>query len=88
MLTTLGEESNRVHLVRRGHKTQALLNIWMSKLPIENATIKIKRKRAPIWPFATRNLCERVIELLIKDDLVRELFPPDEWRIHPSTEAR
>ncbi len=60
----------------------------MSKQPIDNATIKIKRKRAPVWPFATRDLCERVIELLIKDELVRELSPPDEWRIHPSTEAR
>jgi hypothetical protein len=40
-----------------------------------------------MWPFATRDLCERVIELLIKDELARELSPPDEWRIHPSTEA-
>jgi hypothetical protein len=42
----------------------------MSKLPIENISIKIKRKRAPVWPFATRDLCEQVVKLLIEDDLV------------------
>jgi hypothetical protein len=57
----------------------------MSKLPIENAAIKIKRKRAPVWPFATRDLCEHAIKLFVTDDLVRELSPLDEWRIHPST---
>ena len=60
----------------------------MSKQPIENVSIKIERKRAPVWPFATRNLCEQVVKLLIEEDLVRKLSPPDEWRIHPSTEAR
>ncbi len=60
----------------------------MSKQPIKNVSFKIKRKRAPIWPFATRNLCEQAIKLLIKENLVRELSPPDDWRIHPSTEAR
>ena len=60
----------------------------MSKLPIENVSIKIKRKKTPVWPFATRDLCEQVVKLLTEDDLVRELSPPDEWRIHPSTEAR
>jgi hypothetical protein len=60
----------------------------MSKQTIKNASIKIKRKRAPVWPFATRNLCEQVVKLLIEEDLVRELSPPDDWRIHPSTEAR
>ena len=62
----------------------------MSKQPIENVSIKIKRKRASVWPFATRNLCKEVVKLLIEEDLVRELSPPppDEWRIHPSTEAR
>jgi hypothetical protein len=33
-------------------------------------------------------LCEHAVKLLIEDDLVRELSPHDEWRIHPSTEAR
>ena len=60
----------------------------MSKQPIENVSIKIKRKRALVWPFATRSLCEHDVKLLIEEDLVRELSPPDEWRIHPSTEAR
>jgi hypothetical protein len=60
----------------------------MSKQPFDNASVSIKRKRAPVWPFATRDLCEQVVKLLIEDDLVRELSPPDEWRIHPSTEAR
>ena len=48
----------------------------MSKLPIDNASIKIKRKRASVWPFATRDLCEQIVKLLIEDDLVRELSPP------------
>ncbi len=60
----------------------------MSKQPIDNATLKIKRKKAPVWPFATRSVCEHVVKLLVEDDLVRELSPQDEWRIHPSTEAR
>ncbi len=63
-------------------KTQSLPNPRMSKQPIDNA-IKIKRKRAPVWPFATRDLCERVVECLIKNELARELTPPDEWRIPP-----
>jgi hypothetical protein len=60
----------------------------MSKQPIVSATIKIKRKRAPVWPFATRDMCEKVAKLLAKDEFTRELSPPEEWRIHPSTEAR
>jgi hypothetical protein len=60
----------------------------MSKQPIVNATIKIKRKIAPVWPFVTMDLCEKVVKLLAKDEFVRELSPPEEWRIHPSTEAR
>ena len=60
----------------------------MSKQPVENVSIKIKRKRAPVWPFATRSLCEHVVKLLIEEDLVRELSPPGDLRIHPSTEAR
>jgi hypothetical protein len=41
-----------------------------------------------VWPFATRDLCEKVVKLLAKDAFVRELSPPEERRIHPSTEAR
>jgi hypothetical protein len=33
-------------------------------------------------------MCEQVIKLLAKDELVRELSPPEEWRIHPSTETK
>jgi hypothetical protein len=60
----------------------------MSKQLVENVPIKIKRKRAPVWPFATRSLCEQAVKLLIEEELVRELSPPDVLRIHPSTEAR
>jgi hypothetical protein len=60
----------------------------MSKHPIENVSINIKRKRAPVWSFATRCLCGHVVKLLVEDDFVRELSPPNEWRIHSSTEAR
>jgi hypothetical protein len=60
----------------------------MSKQPFENVSFKIKRKRAPVLHFAIRSLCEQVVKLLIEEDLIRELSPLDEWRIHPSTEAR
>ncbi len=60
----------------------------MSKEPIDHATLKIKRTRAPVRPFAIRSLCEHVIKLLGEDELVRELSPPEEWRIHPLTKAR
>ena len=50
-------------------------NPRMSKQPIDNASLKINRKRAPLWPFATRSLCEQVVKLLIEDDLVRGLSP-------------
>jgi hypothetical protein len=48
----------------------------MSKQSIDNVTLKIKRKRAPVWPFATRSMCEHVIKLLAKDELFREPPPP------------
>jgi hypothetical protein len=38
--------------------------------------------------FATSSLCEKVVKLLAKEEFVRELSPPEEWRIHPSTESR
>ncbi len=47
----------------------------MSKQSIDNVTLKIKRKRAFVWPFATRrSVCEHVVKLLVEDDLVRDLF--------------
>jgi len=33
-------------------------------------------------------MCDHVIKLLVEDELVRELSSPEEYRIHPSTEAR
>ncbi len=55
----------------------------MSKQPIVNATIKIKRKRALVWPFATRDLCEKVVKLLAEDEFARELSPPGGVEIPP-----
>jgi hypothetical protein len=49
----------------------------MSKQPIVNAAIKIKRKRAQVWPFATRSICEKVVKLA-EDEFVKELSPPEE----------
>jgi hypothetical protein len=62
----------------------------MSNKPCANAATKIplKRKRAPVWPFATRPILEQALTALIEFGTVRELTPPGEWRIHPSTEAR
>ncbi len=64
----------------------------MSKQPIKNHAVPSsstpKRKRAPVWPFATRSLCEQALLVLIGEGTIEELSPPDEWRIHPSTEAR
>jgi hypothetical protein len=42
----------------------------MSKTIVDNASLKIKRKRAPVWLFATRNLCEKVTKLLAEEELV------------------
>ena len=62
----------------------------MSGEPIDNATttISLKRKRAPVWTFTTRPVLEQAAATLAERGTVRELSPPDEWRIHPSTEAR
>jgi hypothetical protein len=59
----------------------------MSKPPTDHGSLKIKRKRALVSPFAT-SMCEQAIALLSKAELVRELSPPEEWRIRPLTEAR
>jgi hypothetical protein len=58
--------------------------------PFSNAApkIAIKRKRTHVWPFATRATLERAISGLVDKGTVEKLTPPDEWRIHPSTEAR
>jgi hypothetical protein len=50
----------------------------MSALPIDHASLKIEMKRAPLWPFATRTMCEEVIRLLSKDELVKEFSSPKE----------
>jgi len=57
----------------------------MSPKPFSNVApkISIKRKRAPVWPFATRGILEQAITGLIDKGTVLELSPPDEWRIHP-----
>jgi hypothetical protein len=62
----------------------------MSGKPTDNAakTISLKRKRAPVWPFTTRSVLEQAVATLVERGNVRELSPLDEWRIHPSTEAR
>ena len=62
----------------------------MSIKPFPNAApkISIKRKRAPVWPFATRGVLEQALSGLKDKGIVLELKPPSEWRIHPSTEAR
>ena len=62
----------------------------MSPKPVSNAApkISIKRKRTPVWLFATMGILEQAITGLIDKWTVMELSPPDEWRVHPSTEAR
>jgi hypothetical protein len=62
---------------------------FMSGKPTDNAakTILLKRKRAPVWPFTTRSVLEQAVATLVERGNVQELSPPDEWRIHPSTEA-
>ena len=60
----------------------------MSKQPIDHVSLKIKRKRALVWPFATCSMYEHVVKLLVEDELVKELSPPEAWRIHPSIETR
>jgi len=62
----------------------------MSLKPFPKAApkISIKRKKAPVWPFATRGTLEQAIADIIDKGPVRELSPPSEWRIHPSIESR
>jgi hypothetical protein len=62
----------------------------MSPKPFPNAApkISIKRKRAPVLPFATIGALEHAISCLIDKGTVMELSPPSEWRVHPSTESR
>ncbi len=60
----------------------------MSNQPQDNASISLKRKRAPVLPIATRSSCEEAIMLLITCELITELNPLDVWRIQTSTEVR
>jgi hypothetical protein len=62
----------------------------MSPKPFPNASpkIEIKRKKSPVWLFATRGVLEQALTGLIDKGKVLELSPPNEWRIHPSTKTR
>ena len=51
-------------------------------------TSPLKRKRAPVWPFATRAALDEALAVLIERGTISERSPKDEWSIHPSTEAR
>jgi hypothetical protein len=46
--------------------------------PFPNAApkISIKRKKAPVWPFANKGTLEQAIADLIDKGSVRELSPP------------
>ncbi len=60
----------------------------MSKQSIDiasNVATSLKRKRATMWPSATRAQCEETLLSLADEGLIHELIPPDAWRIHPST---
>ena len=71
------------HMALRSNKTQNNpldRTPRMSKQPTVHAVLKIKRKRAPVWPFATTSMCERVVKLLAEDEFVRDLSPPRRTR--------
>jgi len=53
--------------------------------PIAAPKIAIKRKRYPVWPFATRGVIEQDLSGLIDKGTVLEFQTPSEWRILPST---
>ena len=61
----------------------------MSKQTQENVnktTTSLKRKRAPVWPLATRAQCEEVVlTSLTAEGILQELNPPDTWRINLGT---
>jgi len=60
----------------------------MFKQSIDNASnvaTSLKRKRAPVWPSATRAQCEETLLSLAHESLIQELNPLDAWRIHQST---
>jgi len=50
--------------------------------------IAIKRKRAPVSPFATRGVLKQALSGFIDKGTILELQTPNEWRIHPSLESR
>jgi hypothetical protein len=60
----------------------------MSKQSVDHAPSASKRERALVWPFATKSTCEQAINLLAKDEIVKDLSPLEKWRIHPSTGTR
>jgi hypothetical protein len=58
--------------------------------PFPNAApkIAIKKKRASVWPLATKGVLEQALTGLFDRGTIIECSPPNEWRIHPSTVAR
>jgi hypothetical protein len=52
----------------------------MSMTPTVYASSKIaiKRKRASLLPFAIKLFCKQALDILIGDDIIKELQPTDE----------
>jgi len=89
---------------RRSNKTQRNMNLlWTDYIFLDQSPratyecpscpstmppSRLKERERQSNPLQQKNLCEQVIKLLAEEELVRELFPPEEWRIHTSTEAR
>jgi hypothetical protein len=62
--------------------------IFMSKQPqgnVSTTTTSLKRKRAPVWPSATKAQCEEVLTSLTAEGIIQELRPLGSWRINPGT---
>ena len=62
--------------------------IFMSKQPHENVNTvatSLKRKRASMWPYATRVRCKEVLASLTTEGILQELSPSDAWCIIPGT---
>ncbi len=61
---------------------------FMSKQPQDNANsinVALKRKRAPVWPFATKAQCEEILSSLTSEGLLQKLNPPDQWSVNKGT---
>ncbi len=58
----------------------------MSKSPLENAVAiatALKRKRAHVFPLASRARCAEVLISLTVKGILQEHNPPDQWSINP-----